>query len=441
MPVRVKSESIASSDEYRKEDKVNDDDDDDELVQEIDVFLSPELSEQLHLLQYPLQQTSLSTLLDARIKPNHCMIELDYEIPDAIGEYGSYDMEARSFTSHTIPISTHMALGRMIHDGPGGGAQQGLHLVPLSRITQMRPSFSHVNEATRTLLDTTSKEEAAAAKREAEASKLERKPITLQKKESERAALARKSTFAYKKHSEESEAWKALEVYDIESMEADEVMDKVICTKTEESIMAHFENTNNSPERLVNEQYVQTLNYLSLPNNGREKQISDDEGDTVLTCCTRLVEIMKEGYPIPFSVLRDRFPKPIANETLFEALGSCAFLVRGNFVLDSKFLPIRPSIAFARTFILFLFQTIEVLHRSRLEHVYDGDEEVTPEVILMLLQQVGTKTPRGWQLKVEDDPSFAEKYKAIFMVHLNFWSKLSRRFRPLLDRYRQDPKK
>lgn len=437
MPARVKSESIASSDAYRKDDKVNDDDD--EVVQEIDVFLSPELSKQLHLLQYPLQQTSLSTLLDARIKPNHCMIELDYEIPDAIGEYGSYDMEARSFTSHTIPISTHMALGRMIHE-PGGGDQQGLHLVPLSRITQMRPSFSHVNEASRTLLDT-SKEEAAAAKREAEASKLERKPITLQKKESERAALARKSTFAYKKHSEDSEAWKALEVYDMESMEADEVMDKVICTSTEESIMTNFENTTNS-ERLVNEQYVQTLNYLSLPNNGGETQMSDDdEGDTVLTCCTRLVEIMKEGYPIPFSVLRNRFPKPVANDTLFEALGSCAFLVRGNFVLDSKFLPIRPSIAFARTFILFLFQTIEVLHRSRLEHVYDGDEEVTPEVILMLLQQVGTKTPRGWQLKVEDDPSFAEKYKAIFMVHINFWSKLSRRFRPLLDRYRQDPKK
>ena len=434
MPVRVKSETIASSEEYRKEDKVNDDDndDDDEIVQEIDVFLSPELSEQLHLLQYPLQQTSLSTLLDARIKPNHCMIELDYEIPDAIGEYGSYDMEARSFTSHTIPISTHMALGRMIHEP--GGDQHGLHLVPLSRITQMRPSFSHVNEASRTLLDT-SKEEAAAAKREAEASKLERKPITLQKKESERAALARKSTYAYKKHSEDSEAWKALEVYDIESMEADEVMDKVICTSTEESIMApHFENTTNS-ERLLNEQYVQTLNYLSLPNNGGEKPMSDDnEGDTVLTCCTRLVEIMKEGYPIPFSVLRDRFPKSVANDTLFEALGSCAFLVRGNFVLDSKFLPLRPSIAFARTFILFLFQTIEVLHRSRLEHVYDGDEEVTPEVILMLLQQVGTKTPRGWQLKVEDDPSFAEKYKAIFMVHINFWSKLSRRFRPLLDR-------
>lgn len=399
---------------------------DEEVVREIDVFLSPELSEQMQLIQFPLQHTALSTPDSARVRPRHCMMELDYATPEDIGPYGLYQIPARSYKSHTIPVSTHIALGRMI-DTEGA---EGLHLVPLSRITQMRPSFAHVDESTSGTSATTTDEDLIKA--EAEASKLERKPLTFQKKESERAVLARKSTYAFKKMSEESELWHNLEVYDKDSEEAADVMDKVICPSRQETLMTEIDK--NNPGRPMIEQYVGTLNYLLSANSGQAKEEDIDQESGVVS---KLVRLMKEGWPIPYSVLRAQFPASVSNAMLLHALGSCAFLVRGNFLLHSKLLPLNPSTAHARTFILFLFQTIENVHRSRLEHIYDGDDQVNPETLLMLLQQVGRKTSEGWNLKVEDDPTFADKYPETLLIHLNFWSGQLRRFQPLLDLYRQ----
>jgi len=38
----------------------------DEVVREIDVFLSPELAQQIYLVQYPLQHDDVTTPLSAR---------------------------------------------------------------------------------------------------------------------------------------------------------------------------------------------------------------------------------------------------------------------------------------------------------------------------------------------------------------------------------------
>lgn len=398
-----------------------------EIVREIDVFLSPELSEQIHLMQFPLQQEAFSSPESARVRPRHCMIELDYKTPlDMIGAHGMYQMSTRSYKSHTIPVSTHMALGKMASKQ---GAN-GLHLVPLSRISQMRPSFAHVDESTASATATTTDDDLIQA--EAEASKLERKPLTFQKKESERAVLARKSTYAFKKMSEESELWHNLDVHDKDSPEAGAVTEKVICPSTEEIVMAEIDKNNSG--RPISAQYVGTLNYLLPSHNGQAK---DEDVEQVSGVVAKLVRLMQEGWPIPYLVLKSQFPASVSDGILLQALGSCAFLVRGNFVLHSKLLPVKPSIAHARTFILFLFQTIELVHRSRLEHVYDGDDQVNPETLIMLLEQVGTKTPEGWKLRVDDDPSFAEKYQETSLVHLNYWARQLRRYQPLLDLYRQ----
>jgi DNA-directed RNA polymerase-3 subunit RPC5 len=408
------------------DDDDDDDDDEEEIVREIDVFLSPQLSEQLHLVQFPLQRKVFSSPESARMKPRHCKIELDYRTPsDDIGDLGSYQMSRRTYKSHTIPVSTHMTLGRMVNE-PGS---KGLHLIPLSRITQMRPSFSHIDEATTCLTATVDDD---IVKREAEASSIERKPLTFQKKESDRAAMARKSTYAYKKASEESEPWNNLEVYDKDSPEANDIMGKVICPSMHDNLMTEIDK--NNPEFPSSEQYASTLNYLPLSYKINEKE---EDADEISSVCAKLVRFLQEGWPIPFLVLKDRFPESIIEETLFQALGSCAFLVRGNFVLHSKLMPLSPSVAHARTFILFLFQTIDVIHRSRLENVYANDDQVNTETIFMLLNQVGKKSPEGWRLKVEDDTTFAEKYHETLLVHLNFWASQLRRFQPLLDLYRQ----
>ena len=429
MSEKIKSEpSLDEAVETPNDDPTNmvidEDDDGEEIVREIDVFLSPELSNQLYLMQFPLQQQSLFSPEAGRIRPRHCMIELDYQLPEDMEEFGQFHLPIRTYSSHTIPVSTHMALGKLSNE-PGA---EGLHLVPLSRVTQMRPSFRHVDEATRNA--TASTEDDARQQENAKAANLTRKPVTFQKKESERAAMARKSSYAYKKSSEESEIWHRLEVHEEGSLEIDRAMRNVICPLPQQNLL--LDASDGMQDAAFNTEYVSSLNYLPLGQQAGQKEEGEDGISGVVT---KLVKLMHLGLPIPYSVLRGQFPKAVSDLMLFQALGSCAFMVRGNLILQSRLMPLKPAIAQARTFILFLLHSMEVVHRSRLDHVYKDDSEVTTEAILMLLNQVGKKTSEGWKLKVSDDENVSEKCPSVVGELVQFWQTQMRRFGPLLNRY------
>jgi len=70
----------------------------------------------------------------------------------------------------------------------------------------------------------------------------------------------------------------------------------------------------------------------------------------------------------------------------------------------------------------------------------DGDgNKVAPEVIDMLLEQLGQKSrSEGWVLKVDGDVKFAETHPQTTMVHLQYWAKQIELFRPMIQRYRAD---
>lgn len=433
MSTRIKSETIVEDDCVEVQpaptsiDMEIDEEEEEEIVREIDVFLSPELSSQLYLMQFPLHHKEITSPEVARTKPKHCMLELDFRTPADIEEMGQFYLPARTYSSQTVPVSTHLALGKMV-DKPG---VKGLHLVPISRVTQMRPSFGHVDEATSNA--TATSEEDVKQRERAEASRMERKPVIFQKKESERAALARKSSYSYKKSEVESEMWLPLEVHVHGSPEADEVMEKVLCPSPGDNLLTDMRN--DMKDQPFSTSYVNSLNYLPLEKNVLQKDESEEEISNV---CSKLVKIMHLGWPIPFSVLRGQFPRSVSDRILTEVLCSCSFLVRGNFVLQSRLIPLKAEVAHARTFILFLLQSTGVVHRSRLNHVYKNDKEVTTEAILMLLQQVATKTSEGWKLKVDDDPSILQVAPSAVKELMEYWNTQVRRFKPLLERYAGD---
>ena len=450
-------------------------DDDDEIVREIPVFLSPELSSRIQLVQYPLQQNQLhpNGPSAVRVKPRHCMMEIEYPTPGNIQYNGMYHMPSRTFSSQTIPVSTHMALGKMVEVKTDGKKTMGLHLVPLSRMTQMRPSFSHIDEAAEASAATTEDE---LKQQQEPHNKGERKSITFRKKESERQELARKSSYGYKKASEDAEGWHSLEVYDEASLQANLVMNKVACPVDHQSNnlldvegleKSNYKSANNKKIEgtSLNAAYLNTLNYLppredsSTPAMGKIDSAGDKQGEDNLTLVvTKLVKVMRLGMPIPYSLLRTEFPKPtargggISDNTLFVALGSCAVLVRGNWCLNSKFLSYPKAMTQARTFLLCLFQSMGVVHRERLMKVFEednvektcpeddamDDDRVNSEVIEMLLEQLGEKTSEGWVLKVADDHRFAEEHPQTTLVHLQYWAKQIELFRPMIEKYRSD---
>lgn len=380
---------------------------DDEVVREIDVYISPALAHQMYLVQFPLQHHVAPLPDDARIRPNHGVVELDQALPTNIGREGGFFLPKRTFESHTIPISTHMAIGRIKDDA--------IHLTPLNHILQMRPNFAHVDET----MNPSEPDEVPI-----ETSK-EKKPLMFQKKESDRTNMARKSSYAYKKASEESEEWIVLLTHGPASDEYKGALTKAT------------EGPANSLATGDGVSFVQSLNYL--PKNQEEKLDDDDrfvihdevpsEGKLV----QRLITLLVRGWPVPYLVLRSQFTS-VDDQDLLIALGCCSVLVRGNFCLQSRLLGLEPEVAHARTFVLLILQTHGFLSERRVNRVFDGTF-VTPGWIRIILQQVAKLATNGWTLKLEDNHWFCDRFPEQSKLHIQYCDRQTIRFQDKLVMY------
>jgi len=210
---------------------------DDEVVREIPVYISSnDDSNSTYLLQWPLAHANIgqqhamfrgrngnrnsnkdkNTMVmvpeNARLRPKHDMLELDYSFA------ASNSHSNTVYESNLIQPQTHMAIGRWSVDG------SSIHLTPLSKTIQVRPSFKHFNE--QFVQDFSDMNDNAMIGDSAAP-----KPLMFKKKESEKAIAARKSSYAYKRRSEESEEWIELDVHDTSSELFHEKRDAYLCSR------------------------------------------------------------------------------------------------------------------------------------------------------------------------------------------------------------------
>ncbi|CAB9508750.1 Polymerase (RNA) III (DNA directed) polypeptide E [Seminavis robusta] len=492
-------------------DEEEEEEEEDEVVREMEVYLSPHLVHQLYMLQFPLQQVptvatqhrTSAAPIAVRVKPKHNMLELDQAIPTRYMEQeGLKHLLQRTYASHTVPVTTHLALGKVVRDDTSKESKFALHLSTLQHITQMRPTFTHIDQDDDDNADNIKalEEERANAANKSNKSEEDdkRKPLMFQKKESERAAMARKNSFAYKKASEEGENWVELNVIDLQNADEVDLMDEEERPSEEEitalkqamdcppqfrkrSVMDKVKQDdadetattdNNKSTSLAS--YVRSLDYLpakasaSNTNNTTPgfdqaqqflvdwKQAGLDETHFDLpTMGGHLTTLLKDGWPIPFSILKQSLPPNVDDKHILKALASCAVLVRGNFCLQSRLMTQLPKpVAKARTFALLLLQTMGVIHRSRLDHVFgiitdnnkdDDDngngnhgfhhESLNSQTVLMLLEQVAKKTPEGWVLRGQDDVQFLQRFPDNTNLHMQYWGRQLLRFQDYLQRY------
>ena len=464
-------------------------DDDDEILQEVDVFLSPSLADNMYLLQYPLQsrqegvdqtQQFMQSFSSARIKPKHGILEIEQPLPAGI-EGSDPGMSKSPFTaalnnrrrlvSQTIPVQTHMCLGKWISHPAGGGHAPSLHLVPLGHISQMRPSFRHVDQVDRQYPSNQDGTFDSSDPRHPPtdphaAMMMDKKPLVFQRKESERAANARKSSYAFKKASEDSEEWRSLAVHS----ERSGLLKQVACPRPNQRVLQKTwaGNDSDNPQTL----YVNSLNYISpdasdaisaggpvvdltnlrpgLVANELESHHIVDHAPTMdlPTLTGKLTTLMLSGCPIPYSLLRMRFSVSTASDKdLLTALSVCAVMVRGNFCLHSKFLTASFPVPLqrARTFILLILQTQESIERRRLDYVYRSKSRQRPYIssdqLLAVLRQVAKKDAAtgSWVLKVEDDEKFLATYPEQTGIHNRYWKRQSEKFHEELELYALGP--
>jgi DNA-directed RNA polymerase-3 subunit RPC5 len=430
----------------------------DEIIREIDVYISPELAQSMHLVQFPLQTAShsvnpmfIKNMKDnrqktirpppppvptsAKIKAQHSMLELTYNIPKT--SFSSQrqvpevlNLSERTLSSQNIPIKTHMAMG--IFDSTGSK----IDLVPLKNIMQMRPSFRHVDA----LFDDETGEEEQQKLDEEKDDKNSSKPIMFKKPENERAMLARRTSYAFKKANEEAEEWTELEVFGPGSEERKAMMKKAYCPRDAREKSLRFMKAGKTGG---SDGYVRSLNYLPSAViddaiedfvAGMEVAVSVDgiEGGQPewMKELVRKVTTMlqgRQGVPISYPVIRSRFHSSISDHALVQALSATATLVRGNFVLKSSLMPLSAPVSNARDTILLLMIKFGFIQRELLIRAYENSGEeavvITADVINSLLELLARHTLNGMEMKLDDDLTFETEFGAFARLHEIYWEK------------------
>lgn len=459
----------------------------DEIIREIDVYISPELATKLHLLQFPIQPTASQSKgrkprppepIDAKFRPQHRMLELQYAIPNyakGVPDRPLPDtmcLTSRTFSSSHIKPVTHMAMGKLNKDGTR------LDVVPMQTgILQMRPSFNHLH-----MHDDDEDDKPTEEATSTQTSSGRQKSLALQRKQEEKSAMQKRNSYAYKRASEESEAWIPLEVHGNErdggwTPIKQEYMEKVKCGNRNKVLQL-------SSGMASREGYVRSLNYLDsigsasyTANNGDLSdwkptsaidEVMEDEfeemdissvpvGETekaAAELAAKLVVLLQNGNGamIPYRVIRSRLnAEAVSDEVLTMALSSCAVLVRGNFCLKSSLAQFinaggtgntkGKTMRELRDLILLLLNMHGMVQRERLIRVYaqngPGSVAVTPETITLLLQTVAQRSGANncWTPKVEDDEEFAAKFPEVAAHHGVYWVKKKTKMKTLVEIY------
>jgi len=275
----------------------DEEDDDDPIVRTIDVFISPALSNTLHLLQFPIEPAHRNDApndasdgnerhvkgsynspspIEAKYRPRHNMLELEYPLPHIPSHNRQLPdkmmcLSSRTNASNSIGLSTHMALARMNESGTR------LDVVPLRRhVLQMRPTFDHLHDnddddgGGGDDNDDLNNNAGINDDTAASSTTTKAKPIMYARKETDRSAVARRSTYAHKKASEASEEWITLDVHGSEgqwSAIRKETLARVKCAEKEKTLrLATIGHENDEDGRGAG--YVKSLNYLDSSGGG-----------------------------------------------------------------------------------------------------------------------------------------------------------------------------
>ena len=152
---------------------------------------------------------------------------------------------------------------------------------------------------------------------------------------------------------------------------------------------------------------------------------------------------MSTAFPVPFSIVRQQFDaRQVSDDLLRNALAVCTVQVRGNYCLNSRFLPAVPKpVRRARTLILFLLNARGFVQRRRLLQIFQRPSlptdntpqeqrdgiipRVSPEALLVILQQVARPSVAHggcWTLKIGDDTGHLLDSSLDHSVFEQYWT-------------------
>lgn len=430
------------------------DEEDDPIIEEIPVYLSKTLAENLYVLQYPVK-SSASTFDDGQVvnccvKPVNQQVKVDYALNTASKNYDAFKGEQfaiaadgkekdrqqkPSFRSGTMDKQSFLS-SKPIEDVNRYMVcvlqDREIHATPVRGIVSMRQVFSYFDKQ-----DKRTKAE-QKAEQDADADEEELKQVTVKfaRTENEKVRKAREKSFNYISKMESEEPWCESFWHTKKSTTAELERHKLFCSTASRV---------DGAESALN---VGTTEYLDMLIS---KEKTDRNIDSMLpsrvVCMHKLKQmnlvdqikvILKDAKVLTFQQIMELLPdRTLPADKVLRSLPLAGVLIRGNWVVQSEIIYPEGSVSStngvpaeqmckARDYILFRFTQCDKLERHQLAFITQLPSEEIRE-ILCSVAKLNT-SDRTWSLLLPPNEDFSANEQEISDRQNAFWTARADKF-------------
>lgn len=457
--------------------------DEDEVVMEMEVFLTQELAEQLHVFQYPLRPQwkphDLGALKCVRHRRQQRAVQLEFGLDRESVHYDDSSrhlLETSVLTSTPVPALTNQCIA-VVKDGK-------VHLTPLHAVVQMRPVMTHL-DAEDTARREEREKEARADKRGArpdagamlDAAEEEEKgdeedmqmlQVQFRRAESERVLERKRTSYASLHEAREREPWAELAFQPAASEESERLRQQLLCTSkahipfscsAEEYLArlscgrAHHRGADSSGGHLGMPIDLEQASKLAVrspprpappaaaltrlapppsrpraraPSRPQEQLVSAEQGSLSkealrqMRPSDRALAILRQTHAMSYARLCSLCGTPPGAQLLAE-IADVAVLVQGCWVLRSALACSNERDARCRDLLLLHFTRKRDITSAQFAQLSGLPMPLARE----MLARVATARPgHGWEFKVLTDGAFEREHPQVSLAQREEWRRV-----------------
>ncbi|XP_053607153.1 DNA-directed RNA polymerase III subunit RPC5 [Plodia interpunctella] len=422
---------------------------DDPVVQEIPVYLSQALAENLYIYQYPVRPANRDwkdvKVVNASIKPKNKLVRLEVGLDtssdkycDSKGEQIAINTDGYQESSWHIKEKDKSQyfrngiMDKIVYESstPCRDTQhyavailqdKELHCTPIQGIIQMRPSYSYYDRQDKRKQDKNKAEDSDEEEKEPEAQQV---TVKFARQETEVAKKAREKSYEALSQKVAGEPW-----YD--------------------TIWRHSDTDQAELERLKLFSAVTTAgSSLSLPAREYVRALAPAppaaEADVAAAAAAlppvqdQIRELLISARMLTFSDLRSLVRTAegaLSEAALVPALSGAACCVRGVWAPRSRDVFARPArvpqrlMCAARDHVLYLFTQHPYVDRRKVAAAV----RLPPQEVTEILTSVAKyNPPSGWELLLPPDLAFEAKYPDVMQRQNLYWEARQRLFNEML---------
>lgn len=432
----------------------NSEDDDDTVVQEVDVYISKALAENLYLLQYPQRSVGRSyneeQCVAARVKPKQQKVELEFALNTTDPSYDSVRGEQFAANADTSSsrsgdqkpffessrmdkqILTSVKSSSAAENYAVGVLRPGeLHLSPLSAIVQMMPTFPYLDQS-----DANARAAEAATEEEEEVDEPKAVTVRFAQQETDRSKRAREKSFRFMQQKQESEPWVEASFHNFGSERSGVERSMLVCPQMDrdeselpKTIQDYFKDlilekpSSQGPGQASQaKQSTDSKPSFKIPQEVSMHALSN------LPLQDHIKAVLVSAKVIDFAKLMSVLPPKSDPTSVVRFLQQVAVLIQGCWVVKSEVLYPKDSFSprtgvpaetmcRARDFLLYLYtQSRHVTQTKFAETV-----RLFPEDVKVLLKEIAKPTPNGWEFLLPCDRDFISKYPDVVQRQQMLW--------------------